>query len=333
MQEIHCLMPRSHEEAQQILAGRRWLLRSEPEKAEQGWYTDEVPRQSAAPQLCFSRGGEGSALSASCSHPRLVTGLFCVRKRCSGWIQVSAGRGNEGLAFVLLLTQPQHVPSLIHRQFHLRGHVRRTSSAPRGASCAPPRQQTAKQKRVLGKLCGLRPGQQGRLGTWGEKTPRIIRRKVRNTFATPRLTAGGGGVRHTAGKEQEETRNDPRSRFQESQGGAVKGLAEDVCGTAASSSSESSRRGAAGAAPSRGWPHVALPRFPWVTPAWQRWLGHIASCSVPWGFVDALSAPVCTRRAALPVRGVCQHDDLPGPGSGSSQLTAPSSSWARSGQC
>lgn len=124
-------MPRSHEEAQQILAGRRWLLRSEPEKAEQGWYMDEVPRQSAAPQLCFSRGGEGSALSASCSHPQLVTGLFCVRKRCSGWIQVSAGRGNEGLAFVLLLTQPQHVPSLIHRQFHLRGHVRRTSSAPR----------------------------------------------------------------------------------------------------------------------------------------------------------------------------------------------------------
>lgn len=113
----------------------------------------------------------------------------------------------------------------------------------------------------------------------------------------------------------------------------MKGLAEDVCGTATSSSSESSRRGAAGAAPSRGWPHVALPRFPWVTPAWQRWLGHIASCSVPWGFVDALSAPVCTRRAALPVRGVCQHDDLPGPGSGSSQLTAPSSSWARSGRC
>lgn len=115
MQEIHCLTPRSHEEAQQILAERHWLLHSEPEKAEQSWYTDEVPRQSAAPQLCFSRSGEGSALSASCSHPRLVTGLFCVRKRCSGWFQVSAGRGNEGLALVLLLNpapaRPQPHPS------------------------------------------------------------------------------------------------------------------------------------------------------------------------------------------------------------------------------
>jgi len=64
----------------------------------------------------------------------------------------ATGRGKD-LHLVLLLNQTQHIPSLVHLQFHLRGHIRRTSSGPedpqRGAGHAPPSQQTVRQKCVL----------------------------------------------------------------------------------------------------------------------------------------------------------------------------------------
>lgn len=66
------------------------------------------------------------------------------------------GKGKEDLDLVLLLNQPQHISSLVHLQFHLQGHMGRTSSGPegprgpqRGAGHAPPCQQTARQKCTL----------------------------------------------------------------------------------------------------------------------------------------------------------------------------------------
>lgn len=44
------------------------------------------------------------------------------------------GRGKEDLDLVLLLNQPQQISSLVHLQFHLRGHMRRTSSGPEDAT-------------------------------------------------------------------------------------------------------------------------------------------------------------------------------------------------------
>lgn len=59
------------------------------------------------------------------------------------------------------------------------------------------------------------------------------------------------------------------------------------------------------------------------------------------GFVDMFAAlgalPCCPVGAGVAlqgaVQGVCQHDDLPGPGSESSQLTALWSSLAQSRWC
>lgn len=93
--------------------------------------------------------------------------------------------------------------------------------------------------------------------------------------------------------------------------------------------------------------HSPAFRCPWVLAALARQetaqtqAGPSHQCSTPRGFVDAFPAlealPHCPACASVApqgaVQGVCQHGDLPGPGSESSQLTALSSSWARSGRC
>lgn len=86
---------------------------------------------------------------------------------------------------------------------------------------------------------------------------------------------------------------------------------------------------------------------PWVPAAparqetAQTQVGPLHQCSTPWTFFDAFAAlgallhhPACA--GATPqgaVRGVCQHNDLPGPSSKSPQLTALLSSWAQRGWC
>lgn len=80
-----------------------------------------------------------------------MAGLRLVPAGCLG----GTGRGNEDLDFILLLSQSQHISSLVQLQLHLCGHVRRTGfraqalNALQGRGHMLSHQQTVKQKCTL----------------------------------------------------------------------------------------------------------------------------------------------------------------------------------------